>query len=1295
MKAVVWTLLFLVCLFGFVCDIFAQDFNFQANRPIVAPFNAGLVAASTQTGFLNTNLNSLRGLQPNGFATMNTIDVGIGDIDGDGLGDIVSLQATPNPNNSLETNSILIFLGTGDGSFQLPRIINTFARPIALELGDVDDDKLTDIVVAEDGFIEVFTGFFLMTGATGFDRFGATNSPNGALVAKPGNKVVGVAIGFLDQDNILDIAVAEQGAFSGEVEIFFTNIEGRFSSAGIADVNFLTQGSVLGQRNSAKVISINFSTAVAPPEPLPDSDQDIFVATSLGVEIFENAVPDFLLSATLTTSGSATSLLTADVNADGVVDVVAINQPNSLLTIFTGLMMGGYANLPTGKLVINAIDVLVLNFNNDDLPDLAVLQSATPSVPAAITILQGTKDSLFKGPRITINNLKGAPIVNPSSFAAGQTMLLGEELFLDDLIVGESLLPGISPGGVLLLSSRLNYSPLFLQILSTLSKAADFDGTGTNNDLALIEQNLGIVYLLYNVSNKGADQIVPIIVSDLFTGRNLKPTSLTTFHGVNGNGLSNIAISVVASSPTDTTLGQIVVFFNDGAGNFGDNQGQFRQFVATSGPTNLINADFNNDQLDDLIYIDYVSNLVATVMNDGTDFFLDIRIRESGGFIPVSAASADVNDDDIPDLMVLNQGNSSQGNQSIVSILLGQMDGSLIPTGNLLNVPNIALSIVGGRADFLGDGKPQIVDFNQDGYPDFAVASTRNSSIGNQSIGSVTLLLNQPSSPGNFLVQPPIALFDDTPNGLPGLILEDRLGGPGAVVGRGGQTQSGLALGGANFLMAVGDFNADAFPDLVVSGTRIFNQGNFRSAIYLVGNGSAGTMRVARPQRSSEYGGSSFLINGADTFIGCVSGRFTDDNNFNGASDVLHISLNGSIWLDANDTRILNHAPKVTISRSDLNAQFGQGKKLFLTAGERISIPLSGEDIESDPLTFRLVPTTNGQQPPRFVTIDSSDGQSAVSIDTSLFTQTGPSNAVFRIVVEVTDMALSGTGGRQPLFNRDYFTLVVQPNSAPIIQVIPEQTVAVDSVVTVPVMANDRENNDITIDVVCDKNQFVTVDGTNLIISPTMDDLGLNVCAVSATDNFGLSSQIGLTINVVPAPKQNPTIDPIEDQMIAPNDIVEIPITATDPEGDSNLQLTLATAPDFVTLVDNGDGTGTLTLMPNLFSPSKSIVTIQVATSDNRFATTSFNIIIQGVFIVDAQLNKQLLLIQGRDFGLTGAKVLINDKDISEQIIGQSNFSITLKGTKPKLNLQAGDNKIQVMVGDIISDEFILTIDKN
>lgn len=1291
MKAVVWTLLGLVvCLFAFVRDLPAQDFDFQATQPVVAPFNVGLVAASIHTGFLNSNFNELRGLQPNGLATINTIDVGIGDINGDGFNDIISAQATTLINNNIDKNCILIFLGAGDGTFQLPRIINTISRPVALELTDLEGDRLTDIVIAEDGFIEVMTGLFFVRGAKSFDRFGDPNAPNGALRTKAGNQIISTSTGILDLDNILDIAVAEQGETNAEIEVFFTSITGGFNPDGVADLNLIASGSIVGQTSlgqsvTTKAIAIEMAN-ISDLGSFSDGDFDIFLATSFGVEIFENNLLDFIPLTTLANAGSATALIVKDLNFDGFPEIISISQSLNRVTIFKANPGGGYTT-PRPIPVDNPIAVTTINFNNDDLADLAILQ-ARSSVPASITILLGDINTLFTN-RMVLNNINGIPLVNPFAIAIGQGIPLGEEIAADDIVLAESTPSNTSTGGVLFLPSANNLLPIFLQVVTNISPATDFDGIGGNNDLAIMEQNLGIIYLLYNITTDGAEQIVPIVIGDMFTDSFLRPTSLTTFFDPN-IGLNNIAVTVIARNNNDTSTGQLIVLLNDGVGNFG-NDLLFRQFVATTGPTNIMSADFNQDGASDLVYIDYASSLAVTAMNDGTNLFLDLKFRETGGFIPVSAQLSDVNDDDIPDLMVINQGNVSAGNQSLVSVLIGKMDGSFILT-SLIAVPNIAISIAGGQADFFGDGRPQIVDFNGDGFPDFAVASSRTSAISNSIISSVTLLINQPSQPGNFIVQPPIPLFDDTINGFPGLILEDRLGGPGIVTGRGGQTGLGFAFGGANFLMAAGDFNADGFSDLVVTGSQL-NQGNFRSSIYLVGNATAGTMRTVRPQRSPQYGGSDPFIAGADTFIGCVSGWFTNSDFFNGAADVLHVSVNGSIWIDANNTRILNHAPRIIIDRKDLNAEFGKGKKQFVTAGEIVTIPVIGDDIEGDPVTFSLVPTPTGQQPPRFVTIDTIEGQGVLTIDTSLFSQTGPNPAIFRIAVQGTDLAQSGTGGRQPLFNRDYFTLIVQPNNPPIIQPIPEQTVAVDNTVIVSLLVNDPENDEVIIDVVCDKNQFVIAEGTDLTIAPTIEDLGLNVCAVTATDIFGLSSTVGLTINVVPRAKENPIIDQIDDQIIGPIDVIEIPVTSFDPEGDENLTLSLLTAPDFVNLIDNGDGTGTIILMPNLFSPAFSNVVVQVTTSDNRFATTSFNIIIDGVFIVDAVFDKQMLFIQGRDYGINGAQVIINDQDVSQQIISQSNFSLTLKGSKRKLNLQSGDNLIQVMVENRISDAFILTLE--
>src|SRR5207248_418884 len=156
-------------------------------------------------------------------------------------------------------------------------------------------------------------------------------------------------------------------------------------------------------------------------------------------------------------------------------------------------------------------------------------------------------------------------------------------------------------------------------------------------------------------------------------------------------------------------------------------------------------------------------------------------------------------------------------------------------------------------------------------------------------IPTATLLLNRPDSPGDFLVQPPIPLVDDTPTNSGGsLQLEASKGGPGIVSGRLGDPSIGIGagIGGANYITAIGDFNADGSPDLVVTGTALINGINYRSSLYLIGNETEGTVRVSRPQRIVEYGTLDPFKAGGDTFIACLTANFSAIPN--GLPDVLH-----------------------------------------------------------------------------------------------------------------------------------------------------------------------------------------------------------------------------------------------------------------------------------------------------------------------------------------------------------------------------------------------------------------------
>lgn len=71
--------------------------------------------------------------------------------------------------------------------------------------------------------------------------------------------------------------------------------------------------------------------------------------------------------------------------------------------------------------------------------------------------------------------------------------------------------------------------------------------------------------------------------------------------------------------------------------------------------------------------------------------------------------------------------------------------------------------------------------------------------------------------------------------------------------------------------------------------------------------------------------------------------------------------------------------------------------------------------------------------------------------------------------------------------------------------------------------------------------------------------------------------------------------------------------------------------------------------------------------------------------------SKGFLIVTGAGFGGTDAKVIANGKDVSAQIVQQSNNGIRLDGTKQQLNILSGKNEVVVRVGDKSTEPYIWT----
>lgn len=411
--------------------------------------------------------------------------------------------------------------------------------------------------------------------------------------------------------------------------------------------------------------------------------------------------------------------------------------------------------------------------------------------------------------------------------------------------------PTVDAGGALKFNATKTFSlgstgnvvsPL-INPFTAISLNADFDGSGGVNDTVVIDRARGTLTTLLDVGSPSS-KVASLYLNNLSANTTVLPTSATTFTDAK-TGLTDIAITDIATPANGNAVGQILIGINDGTGNFSDLlPAAFRQFVATgsTSPFNLISGDFNNDNKDDLAFVDRQSNQAGITLNDGANDFPTTTFFATGGFDPVAAVTLDVNGDHNLDLVVASQGTSaSQPNQPLVTVLLGDGKGHLAPASGQLPVPGIALDLVGGLSWPDAAGKRTVVDFNNDGFPDFAVASTRGvlSAAGTfQIVPTITLFINRASSPGNFDVQsidlsgalntsPQISIqaLDINSDGKMDLAVRGQnsinfllnttpANGPLAF------SQKTVDLSGASFLSAAGDFTGDGVPDLVVAGTR-------------------------------------------------------------------------------------------------------------------------------------------------------------------------------------------------------------------------------------------------------------------------------------------------------------------------------------------------------------------------------------------------------------------------------------------------------------------------------------------
>lgn len=336
--------------------------------------------------------------------------IAVADLNADGHPDLVVACFS-----GTDTGSLVVYLGQADGSFNAAPSFQDGFPAIAVGIGDFTGDGIPDIVSLNPDTISVVGGYEILSGngTGGFTRVNTqSNLPFDV------NRVV---VGDFDGDNKKDfIALDKQDRL---LYTFFGDGTGNFTlpATGVANLNFAPSDIAAGDFDGDGLLDFVIS-----------SDAGVTFHRNLGNQQF-----DLTGTNIFTISGTTPSrLAAADVNLDGVADIVASDQTS--VRVFYGSFGKGFTEDPSSPLPFAGntffTDVAIRDANGDGPPDVIIVRREGSTIT-------GSNGTVFLNlaPVATFTNVAANP--NPG-IAGTPTTLTATVQF-----PGNPFPFGVKPGG--------------------------------------------------------------------------------------------------------------------------------------------------------------------------------------------------------------------------------------------------------------------------------------------------------------------------------------------------------------------------------------------------------------------------------------------------------------------------------------------------------------------------------------------------------------------------------------------------------------------------------------------------------------------------------------------------------------------------------------------------------------------------------------------------------------------------------------------------------------------------------
>lgn len=301
----------------------------------------------------------------------------IADLDGDGLGDIVTADEG--------SNDVSVLLNNRAGGFSRAANYAVGSSPVSVAAGDFNADGLPDLITANYGSDDASLLLNL-----GGGRFGeASQFPVGSHPRA-------VAVGNFHSKTVLDAAVANEG--SNTVSVLEGDGAGRFDAVDSYSVGRLPQSIVVGDFNADRVLDL--ATANAGSEGASTTvPGDVSQLLGDGSGAFHPA-------STLPSGSWPNSIAAGDFNRDGTPDLATgnfqfseyVQNPDPLHPNFCNCALAGFGQgevrvhmndgaggFPPGGVHVadgQAPGLSVADMNGDGNPDLVLAESALPQLQA-------------------------------------------------------------------------------------------------------------------------------------------------------------------------------------------------------------------------------------------------------------------------------------------------------------------------------------------------------------------------------------------------------------------------------------------------------------------------------------------------------------------------------------------------------------------------------------------------------------------------------------------------------------------------------------------------------------------------------------------------------------------------------------------------------------------------------------------------------------------------------------------------------------------------------------------------